>query len=142
MSFVLGPKSLEKLHGVHPDLVKVVHRAIQLTPVDFSVIEGLRTVERQRELVAHGASKTMKSRHITGHAVDLAAFVAGEIRWDWALYLQIASAMQKASAELGIPVRWGGTWKKLSDTPAISAKVLSRSFPDGPHFELPVGVYP
>ena len=142
MAFVLGQRSLDRLKGVHPDLVKVVKRAIEITPVDFTVLEGLRTVERQRTLVAQGASKTMRSRHITGHAVDLAAVIDNQIRWDWALYLRVATSVQQASSELSIPIRWGGTWKLLSDTPAITPKVLSRSFPDGPHFELPTKVYP
>lgn len=142
MAFVLGQRSLDRLKGVHPDLVKVVKRAIEITPIDFTVLEGLRTVERQKKLVAQGASKTMKSRHITGHAVDLAAVIDGEVRWDWALYLQIAQSVQTASLEFKIPIRWGGTWKLLSDTPTISPKVLSRSFPDGPHFELWSKVYP
>lgn len=142
MSFVLGSASKAKLVGVHPDLVKVVERAIQLSPVDFAVIEGLRTLARQQDLVRAGASKTMKSRHLTGHAVDLAAFVGGAIRWDWNLYTQIADAVKKASDELKIPVRWGGAWKLLSELKhPITSADLSKSFPDGPHFELPTKFY-
>lgn len=125
--FVLGAKSLSKLEGVHPDLVRVIKRAIQLTPVDFSVIEGRRTLARQKELVAAGASKTMNSRHLTGHAVDIAPYVAGKIRWDWPLFHQIAPAVKQAAMELGIPIVWGGDW---------------RTFKDGPHFELERRVYP
>jgi len=76
----LSQRSRDKLAGVHPDLVRVVERAIELTEIDFVVTEGLRTVERQKQLVAAGASATMNSRHITGHAVDVAALVAGEVR--------------------------------------------------------------
>lgn len=123
----LGNKSQTKLNGVHKDLVSVVLRAIQITDVDFSVIEGLRSVERQKQLFASGASTTMRSRHLTGHAVDLAAYVGGEIRWDWPLYHKIASAMKQASKELNIPIEWGGDWKK---------------FKDGPHFQLPWKDYP
>lgn len=143
MNFVLSTRSNNRLRGVHPDLVKVVRLAITLTEVDFMVTEGLRTLDRQKELVAAGASRTLNSRHITGHAVDLAAYVAGEVRWDWPCYLKIADAMKKASEELGIPIRWGGTWTLLSklDTP-ITAKVLHKSFPDGGHFELPRNKYP
>ena len=104
MSFVLGKRSLDRLKGVHPDLVIVVKRAIQLSAIDFTVLEGLRTKERQAQLVKAGASKTMNSRHITGHAVDLGALVGGEVRWDWSLYYKIARAMQLASQELGVPV--------------------------------------
>lgn len=127
MSFALGAKSKERLKGVHPDLVRVVERAIQITEVDFSVLEGLRTVARQQQLVKSGASKTMRSRHITGHAVDLAAVVGGEIRWDWPLYHKIAKAVKQAAAELKVPIEWGGDW---------------RTFTDGPHWQLPWKQYP
>ena len=126
MTFKLSARSLSKLEGVHPDLVKVVKLAIELTDVDFGVTEGLRTIERQRELVAKGASKTMNSRHITGHAVDLVAYVGREVRWDWPLFHKIAAAMKQAANALGVPITWGGDWK---------------SFPDGPHFELDRSVY-
>lgn len=127
MTFALGEKSINRLAGVHPDLVKVVKAAIAITPIDFAVTEGLRTVERQKQLVASGASKTMKSRHITGHAVDLAAVINGEIHWDWPLYSKIAAAMKQAAQTVGVPIEWGGDWK---------------SFRDGPHFQLPWGQYP
>lgn len=116
-----------RLRGVHPDLVKIVTRAAELTETDFTVLEGLRTQERQRELVAKGASRTMRSRHLTGHAVDLGAMVGGTVRWDWPLYHKIAAAMKAAAAELNIPLTWGGDW---------------RTFKDGPHFELPWPAYP
>lgn len=127
MGFVLGNRSLERLKGVHPDLVKVVQRAIQISHVDFLVTEGLRTPARQKQLFAAGATRTMNSRHLTGHAVDLAAWVEGEVRWDWPLYAKIAVAMKTAASELGIPLIWGGDW---------------RTFKDGPHFELDKKVYP
>ncbi len=127
MSFALGAKSKERLKGVHPDLVRVVERAIQITDVDFTVLEGLRTVARQQQLVKSGASKTMRSRHLTGHAVDLAAVVGGEIRWDWPLYHKIAKAVKQAAAELKVPIEWGGDW---------------RTFKDGPHWQLPWKQYP
>lgn len=127
MAFVLSKRSLQRLDGVHPDLVKVVKRAIQITAVDFTVLEGLRTLERQRQLVAAKASKTMNSRHLTGHAVDLGAYVAGEVRWDWPLYHQIAAAVKQAARELGVPIEWGGDW---------------RTFKDGPHYQLPFASYP
>ena len=122
MGFVLSKKSLDRLKGVHPDLVKVVKRAIEIAEVDFTVLEGLRTKDRQAQLLKAGASKTMNSRHLTGHAVDLGAFVEGEVRWDWPLYHKIAKAMKTAAAEHGTPMTWGGDW---------------RTFKDGPHFELP-----
>ena len=125
--FKLGSRSKSRLVGVHPDLVKIVERAIELSTVDFTVLEGLRTVERQKELVAAGASQTMNSRHITGHAVDLGAWVGTGVRWEWPLYPKIADAMKAAAQELGILVEWGGDWK---------------TFKDGPHFQLPWKEYP
>lgn len=137
----MDARSTRNLIGVHPDLVKVVHRAAQKS--SFIVTEGLRTKERQAQLVKAGASQTMNSRHITGHAVDLAAVVNGEVRWDWSLYVAIANTMKAAALEFNVPVRWGGTWKLLNDVKGpITAKMLSRSFPDGPHFELYRGRYP
>ena len=127
MTFKLSERSLRKLEGVHDDLVKVVKRAIEITEVDFAVTEGLRTKKRQEELVKAGASKTMKSRHLTGHAVDLAAVVGSEIRWDWSLYPKIANAVKKAAYELDVPIEWGGDWK---------------TFKDGPHFQLTWEEYP
>jgi len=125
--FSLSQKSFGKMQGVHPDLVKIVCLAIQLTECDFTVLEGLRTEERQKQLVASGASKTLRSRHLTGHAVDLGAILGGQVQWAWPLYHKLAAAMKKASVELGIPVEWGGDWK---------------SFKDGPHFQLPFKEYP
>lgn len=80
MAFRLSSRSLARLDGVHPDLIRVVKRAIQITPVDFGITEGLRTKERQKELVAKGASRTLKSRHLTGHAVDVVAYIGSEVR--------------------------------------------------------------
>lgn len=127
MSYSLGIKSRLKLRGVHPDLVRVVERAIQITEIDFTVLEGLRTRQRQAQLVAQGASQTMNSRHITGHAVDLGALVGGSVRWDWGLYHKLADAMKRAANEVKVPIVCGADWK---------------SFPDGPHFELDRKVYP
>jgi peptidoglycan L-alanyl-D-glutamate endopeptidase CwlK len=123
----------ERLLGVHPDLVRVVERARLAVP--FIVVEGVRSQERQAKLVAIGASRTLHSRHLTGHAVDLAYWLddgdglpeAGEIRWDWPLYRGLAVAMKSAAAAEGVALVWGGDWA---------------SFPDGPHFELDRRVYP
>jgi len=143
MTFKLGKRSLDRLTGVHSDLVAVVHRAISRSAVDFTVVEGLRDIERQRKLVKAGASKTMDSRHLTGHGVDLGAWVGGSVRWDWPLYLKIAEAVRTASTELNTPIRWGGTWGLLSAINGpITASVLHKEFPDGPHFELPRARYP
>lgn len=125
--YVLSKKSLDRLTGVHPDLVRVVKRALEITTVDFAVLEGVRSKARQEQLVKAGASQTLNSRHLTGHAVDLGAYVSGSVRWDWPLYHKIADAMKQASAELGVPIEWGGDWQK---------------FKDGPHFQLPRKEYP
>ena len=127
MAFAFGTRSLKRLEGVHPDLVKVMERAIACSPIDFSVIEGRRTLARQKQLMAAGATRTMNSRHLTGHAVDVAPYVGGSIRWDWPLYHQLAQVIKKAAGDLGIPIQWGGDWK---------------SFKDGPHWELPWKQYP
>ena len=127
MSFRFSEASLKKMDGVHPDLVRVMKRAITLTPIDFKITEGLRSIERQRQLVAAGASKTMKSRHLTGHAVDVAALIGRNVRWDWPLYAQIAVAVKEAAKQINVPIEWGGDWK---------------TFKDGPHFQLPWAKYP
>lgn len=127
MTFRLSSRSLKSLEGVHPDLVKVVKRAIQITDIDFVVIEGRRTPARQAELVKAGASKTMKSRHLTGHAVDIVPLLGGKVRWDWPLYQSLALAIKKAAIDKSVPVEWGGDW---------------RTFKDGPHWQLPRSEYP
>ena len=125
--FKLSNRSKEKLKGVHPDLIAIVYRALQLSSVDFAVTEGLRSKERQAELVAQKKSQTQNSRHLTGHAVDVVAYVGKEISWDWALYEEINKAFQEAAKELGVSIIWGGSWTSLRD---------------GPHFELDRKAYP
>lgn len=123
----LSKSSLKRLKGVHPDLVAVVMRAAEITDQPFQVTEGLRSVSRQRQLVRRGASKTMKSRHLSGHAIDLVAMIGSRVSWEVPLYYTISDAMKRAAKELGIPLEWGGDW---------------RSFFDGPHFQLPWSSYP
>lgn len=125
--YKLSQKSLDRLNGVHPDLVKVVKRAIELTPIDFRVTEGLRTVERQAHLFKKGATKTMRSRHIVGKAIDFVALPDGQVSWNWDHYPKIADAFKQAASELGVQIIWGGDWK---------------SFRDGPHIELNRKYYP
>ena len=121
-------RSLANLHGIHPDLRRVINRALQDSPLDFAVIEGLRTIERQAELVESGASKTMNSRHLTGHAVDLLPLnpKTGKGEFAWPLYNQLGPAVKEAARKEGVPIVWGGDWK---------------TFKDGPHFELDRRVY-
>lgn len=115
------------LRSVHPDLQKVVLQCAKTSAIDFIVTEGKRSLERQRQLKAAGASQTMRSRHLTGHAVDLAVKVGGKVRWDWPLYSALAKEMKAAAKAVGVPLEWGGDWKTLKD---------------GPHYQLPWKGYP
>ena len=125
--FTLNDTSKKRLKGLHPDLVKVVEAAIRISPIQFQVGEGLRTAARQKELMASGATQTLNSRHLTGHAVDLFAYPEGKLSWDWKYYYQIEEAVKQAAHNLKIPIEWGGDW---------------RSFKDGPHWQLPWNKYP
>ena len=118
MTYKLGNRSMQKLSGVHPDLIAVVKLAISKSKVDFTVLEGIRSPVRQMQLYKAGKSTTLNSRHITGHAVDLAPW---PISWEWEDFYPIADAMKDAAEELEVSLEWGGDWK---------------SFPDGPHFQL------
>jgi len=120
-------RSYDRMVGVRPELIAVATRALALSSVDFGISEGLRTPARQAQLVQAGASQTMKSRHLTGHAIDVVAYVGSDVRWDWPLYEAIARAMDAASDELRVPLEWGGGWTTLRD---------------GPHYQLPWGNYP
>jgi peptidoglycan LD-endopeptidase CwlK len=123
--YKLGSRSLQNLSGVNPDMVAVVTMAISISEVDFTVIEGVRNIERQRQLLKDGKSTTLKSRHITGHAVDMVPY---PVDWeDLDRFEKMAEAMKKASEELKIPIVWGGDWK---------------TFYDAPHFELDRKAYP
>lgn len=122
----LSSSSLAKLKGVHPDLIKVILKAAELSKVDFAVVEGRRTLERQKELLKAGATTLLKSRHITGHAVDLVPILDGKPRWDWPLYRKLAPFVWAAARAVKVPVEWGGDWKK---------------FPDAPHWQLPRNLY-
>lgn len=120
-------RSKNNLTGIHPDLRRVIDRALQESPLDFIVIEGLRTEARQRELVASGASQTMNSRHLTGHAVDLLPIGPNGPEFAWPLYHKLGPAVEAAAKAEGVAITWGGRWSK---------------FRDGPHFELKRDVYP
>lgn len=125
----MNPASLERLSAVHPDLQRVIHRAAEISEIEFIVTEGARTIDRQRQLLKAGATTTLRSRHVpdvnacgVACAVDLAAVVDGEVRWDWPLYNQIAAAVKEAARIEGVAMEWGGDWIR---------------FKDGPHFQLP-----
>ncbi len=126
--FAFGTRSKRCLEGVHPDLCRVVRRAMEMTDTDFGVHCGLRTEAEQAELVRTGASRTMRSRHLTGHAVDLHPWIHGAIPWKaWPPWKHLAEVMARAAHTEGVEIEWGGDWK---------------SFRDGPHFQLPWSTYP
>ena len=148
MAFELSSRSIDRLIGVDQDIVKVVMRAIEITNVDFGVTEGLRTLQKQKEYVARGVSKTLKSKHLDGEAVDLVAYLGSRISWEISLYDNIADAMKQAAIELDIPIRWGAAWHipdirqydgSMQDAADEYVKLrLSqgrRPFVDAPHFE-------
>lgn len=156
MKYYLGAASRARLAGVHPQLVAVVEKAISFTPQDFSVTDGLRTEKRQRELVAKGASRTMKSKHLPqadgfGHAVDLVPFDDGP-RWEWPLVYPVAFAMQTAALSLGVNLIWGGCWdRELTSLPRSWEELAEETqayikrrralgddhvLTDGPHYQL------
>lgn len=123
----LSTTSERALKGVHPELVRLVREAIKGTPVDFKVLDGLRSVAQQKKNVAKGVSKTMNSKHLTGHAVDLIPLINGKATWSWPPYYKLASHIKAIARQLKIKVTWGGDWK---------------SFKDGPHWELDPKAYP
>lgn len=122
-----GVRSKTRMRGIHPDLRKVMDRFIQLTDQDATVLEGLRSVKRQTKLYRSGASKTMNSRHLTGHAVDVAPLVKGQVSWDWKHYHPMARVMKEAARQVDVKIEWGGDWS---------------SFKDGPHWQLGWSRYP
>jgi peptidoglycan L-alanyl-D-glutamate endopeptidase CwlK len=149
MGFKLSQRSIDRMEGVDQRLVDCVMRAIELTEVDFGVTQGLRTIEEQEALVAKGASKTMKSKHIDGLAVDLMAYVAGRGCWELNVYDEIADAMKAAAKELDVPIRWGAAWhiSDIRDWEGTMEEAMNdyvdtrraegrRPFIDAPHFEI------
>jgi peptidoglycan L-alanyl-D-glutamate endopeptidase CwlK len=156
MGFSLSNRSLDKLEGVHPNLVAVVKRAIEVTDVDFGVTYGVRTLQEQEELYNSGRSQTMKSKHLIqedgySHAVDLVAYFGSDVSWELNVYDNICDAMAIAAEELEVPIKWGAAWSEgdirfYEDTAedAMNAYIdLRRSqgrrpFLDGPHFEMMV----
>lgn len=149
MSYVLSQRSKRELADVHTHLKVIVVEAIKVTPVDFMVFEGHRSLKRQREYVAKGVSRTMKSRHLTGHAVDLVPIVDGQPRWDMGACFKVADAVRWIAQREEIPVKWGGCWDMLlNDTITRDCEEMAfgymkrqlafgrKPFLDGPHFEL------
>ena len=149
MAYKLSTRSQERLMGIEPELKEVVYEAIKVTKIDFGVIEGLRTEEKQKQLVESGASQTMKSKHLEGRAVDLMAYIGGRGSWELNVYDEIADAMKEAAVKVDVAVRWGAAWtvtdilewegtmedamNSYIDTRRSQGR---RPFIDAPHFEL------
>lgn len=149
MPYTFGKKSAAQLQGVHPGLVAVMAYTLHRSPVDFGILEGVRTMERQRQLASQGKTRTLNSKHLTGHAVDLVAYVDGKASWDLEPYQTIADVVQFVASEvLGQRIRWGGAWDAcLSDSPLSAldlhlqycSSIQMRGgvpFVDAGHFEL------
>tara|TARA_R110000822_G_scaffold56928_3_gene143608 strand:- start:10524 stop:10988 length:465 start_codon:yes stop_codon:yes gene_type:complete len=152
--FKLSQRSLNKLDGVHPSMVSVVNRAIEITDVDFGVTYGTRTFEEQEKLFKSGRSQTMNSKHLTqddgySHAVDLVAYFGSDVSWELNVYDNICDAMAQAAREEGLSIKWGAAWSEGdirdysgSAEDAMNAYIdLRRSqgrrpFIDAPHFEI------
>ncbi|EAA5259346.1 M15 family peptidase [Salmonella enterica subsp. enterica] len=124
--FKFSQRSLSRLQGVNQQLVTLANRALELSPIDFGITEGIRTKERQNQLFHEGKSETLNSRHLTGHAIDVMAYPVPEGSWDFSDYELIAAAFTQASKELSIGIEWGGNWKSR----------------DGVHFQLSWSQYP
>ena len=150
--FKLSKRSQAQLIGVHPDLQRMVEVALTETSIDFGVLEGLRTMARQRQFVESKASKSLNSRHLTGHAVDLGAYIGRELRWDAGLYYPIAHAMAVAASSLKTSIRWGGCWTVIKPSTDLNKAVYNyvarckaagtKPLIDLGHFELPRDRYP
>jgi peptidoglycan L-alanyl-D-glutamate endopeptidase CwlK len=154
MAFNLSARSRSRLEGVHPDLSAVVHRAIELTKVDFGVTQGVRTLAQQEANVAAGKSQTMKSKHLIqddgySHAVDVVAYVGPDVSWELNLYDDICDAFAKAAREMEVPIKWGAAWSEgdIRSYPGSAEDAMMayvdlrrsqgrRPFIDAPHFEL------
>jgi len=147
--FKLSTRSMSRLEGINPELIRVVTEAIKLTKVDFGVTCGMRTVEEQEKLVASGASQTMKSKHLEGRAVDLVAYVGSSVTWQLNMYDDLADSMAKAAKDLGVPLKWGAAWSvgdmtayegtmenAMNDYVDLRRSQGRRPFIDAPHFEL------
>ena len=122
----------QKLKKVHPDLVKIIRKCAATTTVPFKIMETARSVAQQKENIKKGVSWTMNSRHIVSddglcRAADVVPLVNGKVSWSWPVYFKLAPQMKAAAKAVGVPVEWGGDWKKNKD---------------GPHWQLPWTKYP
>tara|TARA_Y100001938_G_C7975094_1_gene371335 strand:+ start:254 stop:706 length:453 start_codon:yes stop_codon:yes gene_type:complete len=149
MSFKLSQRSLGRLDGVKNEMHSVVVSAIDMSNVDFGVICGLRTQEEQEDLLAQGATQTLKSKHLTGDAVDLMAYIGSRASWELNLYDDIADAMKQAAIKHDVAIKWGAAWSvgNIAEWEGTMEEAMNsyidlrrsegrRPFIDGPHFEL------
>jgi len=149
MTFKLSRRSLDNLDGIDERLATVARTAIALTRTDFGVIQGMRTEAEQKVLVSRGASKTMKSKHLIGKAIDCMAFIDGRASWEISFYDDIADAIKEAADVVGCPIKWGAAWSvgdirkwdgtmedAMNDYVDLRRSQGKRPFIDGPHFEL------
>jgi len=149
MAFKLSSRSKSRMEGLDPKLIEVVKKAIELTRVDFGVIEGMRTLETQKKYVEAGKSQTLKSKHLEGRAVDLVAYVGSSISWELNLYDDVADSIKKAALEYDVAVKWGAAWSvgDIREFDGSMAEAMNeyidlrrsqgrRPFIDAPHFEL------
>jgi len=145
MPFKFSKFSLKNLEGVNPKLVDAANQAIAISTVDFAITEGLRTLDRQKKLLADGFSKTLNSKHLTGEAIDVIALEAGKAKnIDIYYYICIADAFAKLSDT--VKIKWGGSWRVLDKDIKVVAQYDNylagcavsnkRPFVDGMHFEL------
>ena len=105
--YKLSKKSRKNMVGIHPILAFAVEMAIKETKQDFTVLEGVRDMVRQREMVANGSSKTLRSYHLNGLAVDLVAYVNGTVTWEEKYYREIGRAMKAIITRYNLPIEWG-----------------------------------
>ena len=151
MTYKLSQRSLDRLDGLDDRLIAVVKSAIHKSKIDFGVICGMRTLEEQRALVEKGASQTMKSKHLDGHAVDLMAYIGSRGSWELNLYDDIADAMAEAAREVDVPIVWGAAWTvpNIAQFDGTMEDAMNsyiderraqnrRPFIDGPHFQITV----
>jgi peptidoglycan L-alanyl-D-glutamate endopeptidase CwlK len=130
--FKFGSGSLEKLDTVNPDLKLVMMEAIKLTPIDFGITEGMRSLERAEQLKIDGLSKVgTKSLHCQGKAVDIVCYNNGKVTWDLEYYEAVAGVVGEVSEILNVKIRWGGSW-------VTGDFKLNRdmNFIDAVHFEI------
>lgn len=119
--FSFSKASLNKMNGVNSKLINLMKEAIKESPYDFGITEGIRTLERQKELFAQGKTKTLKSYHLVGKAVDIKIYVNGKITWNFKYYKEVSDHIKEVARKLGYVITWGGDWK---------------TFKDGPHFQI------